>query len=682
MPELQTLTYEVADRVARITLDRPERGNALTPQLIGELAATVEQADLDPDVHVILLAGSGTGFCGGYDLLASAEGMGDGAYGSGGGASTMGVDVPAGSPVDPAVIAANHDPSRTWDPMVDHAMMSRNVRAFMTLFHASTPVVCKVHGFAVAGGTDLALCSDLLVIAEDAIIGYPPARVWGSPTTALWAYRLGSQRAKRLLFTGDTLSGAEAVEWGLAIEAPPADELDARTEDLVARIARMPWNQLAMMKLLVNQSAVRAGPAPDPAAGDRVRRHHPPHPRGLRLPAARRRRRLSPGRPRPRRPLRRRGAPGVGRHPLTAPRPGGTGCMIEGGGRSMHPVRCGARAPGRVGCMTEGGRRPMHPTRGGRGSCGYGGMAEGLARAARGGERGASDWLLHVQVMGARVPPPIRKAYIVRTRSMFLAGALVAGSLLAPTMAAAQDGTGTVTVLHGVPDLTVDVYVNGDLTLEDFAPGTVTDPLSLPAGDYDIAIRPADAAADSDPAISGSTTLPAGANASIIAHLTESGDPTLGVFVNDTSEVAAGEARLGVRHTAAAPAVDIAANGDVVAEGLTNPNEAALDVPAATYSAEVRLAGTEDAVLGPADLTLAEGTATYVYAIGSAEAGSLDLLVQTVSGLHSAPAGVPAGDAGLADTDTTTTAAALGALGVLALAGGLGLRRRRVRVEA
>ena len=142
-------------------------------------------------------------------------------------------------------------------------------------------------------------------------------------------------------------------------------------------------------------------------------------------------------------------------------------------------------------------------------------------------------------------------------------------------MAAAQDGTGTVTVLHGVPDLTVDVYVNGDLTLEDFAPGTVTDPLSLPAGDYDIAIRPADAAADSDPAISGSTTLPAGANASIIAHLTESGDPTLGVFVNDTSEVAAGEARLGVRHTAAAPAVDIAANGDVVAEGLTNPNEAA-----------------------------------------------------------------------------------------------------------
>lgn len=269
----------------------------------------------------------------------------------------------------------------------------------------------------------------------------------------------------------------------------------------------------------------------------------------------------------------------------------------------------------------------------------------------------------------------------MRTRSLLLAGALAAGSMLAPTAALAQDGTGTVTVLHGVPGLTVDVYVNGDLTLEDFEPGTVTDPLSLPAGDYDIAVRPADAAADSEPAIAGSTTLPADADASIIAHLDEAGDPTLGVFVNDTSATAAGEARLGVRHTAAAPAVDVAADGDVVAPDLTNPNEAVLDVPAGTYSAEVRLAGTEDAVLGPADLTLSEGTATYVYAIGSAEEGTLDLLVQTISGLHSAPSGVPAGDAGLAATGSTTTATALAALGVVALAGAA-VTRRRVRVEA
>ncbi len=246
-----TMTYAVADRVARITLNRPERGNGLTPTLIAELAACVERADLDPAVHVILLAGNGKGFCGGYDLVASAEGMGDGEAGA--------HDAPPGSALDPMTMARNHDPSGTWDPLVDHAMMSRNVRAFMTLFHASTPTVCKVHGFCVAGGTDLALCSDLLVIAADAKIGYPPARVWGSPTTSLWAHRLGPQRAKRLLFTGDCLSGAEALEWDLAIEAPSADQLDERTEVLVERIARLPLNQLQMMKLLVNQSLYAQG---------------------------------------------------------------------------------------------------------------------------------------------------------------------------------------------------------------------------------------------------------------------------------------------------------------------------------------------------------------------------------------------------------------------------------------
>jgi enoyl-CoA hydratase len=251
MREPTTLTYEVADRVARITLDRPERGNGLTPTLIAELAACVERADLDSAVHVMLLAGNGKGFCGGYDLVASAEGMGA--------ADAAPAGAPAGSPLDPLTIARNHDPAGTWDPLVDHAMMSRNVRAFMTLFHSATPVVCKVHGFCVAGGTDLALCSDLLVIAADAKIGYPPARVWGSPTTSLWAHRLGPQRAKRLLFTGDCLSGTEALEWGLAIEAPEPDELDARTEVLVERIARMPLNQLQMMKLLVNQSLYAQG---------------------------------------------------------------------------------------------------------------------------------------------------------------------------------------------------------------------------------------------------------------------------------------------------------------------------------------------------------------------------------------------------------------------------------------
>ncbi len=243
--------YEVTGRIARITLDRPERGNGITRQLIAELVERVEQADLDPAVHVLALSGAGPGFCGGYDLVESAEGEG---VGQGAGASAAAAGAPSGSPLDPVVIAANHDPEATWDPMVDYAMMSRNVHGFMSLVRCGKPVVCMVHGFCVAGGTDMALCSDLLVIADDAKIGYPPARVWGSPTTALWAQRIGVQRAKRLLFTGDSLSGKEALEWGLAIEAPPAEQLVERTEILLERIARMPVNQLMMMKLLVNQT--------------------------------------------------------------------------------------------------------------------------------------------------------------------------------------------------------------------------------------------------------------------------------------------------------------------------------------------------------------------------------------------------------------------------------------------
>jgi enoyl-CoA hydratase len=246
---VNTLTYEVDGAVARITLDRPERGNGITLEMPRELAAAVEQADLDPAVHVIALSGNGKGFCGGYDLVQSAER----------GTELFGDAAAAGSPLDPATIAANHDPTGTWDPMTDYAMMRRNVRGFMSLFHADKPVVCKVHGFCVAGGTDMALCSDLLVIAADARIGYPPARVWGVPTTALWAHRIGPERAKRLLFTGDLIRGAEAADWGLAIEAPPPDELDERFESLVARIARMPVNQLVMMKLLVNQTLYSQG---------------------------------------------------------------------------------------------------------------------------------------------------------------------------------------------------------------------------------------------------------------------------------------------------------------------------------------------------------------------------------------------------------------------------------------
>jgi enoyl-CoA hydratase len=243
---LTTLTYARTGKIARITLNRPERGNGITLEMPREITACVERANLDPEVHVIALAGNGKGFCGGYDLVASAERME-----IGGG--------PEGSPLDPVVQMQNHDPQRVWDPMVDYAMMSRNVRGFMSLFWSEKPVVCKVQGFCVAGGTDLALCSDLLVIEDTAKIGYPPARVWGVPTTALWTARIGLERTKRLLFTGDCLSGKEAVEWGLGVEAPTADKLDERFEALLARIAQMPINQLAMMKLLTNQAIAGQG---------------------------------------------------------------------------------------------------------------------------------------------------------------------------------------------------------------------------------------------------------------------------------------------------------------------------------------------------------------------------------------------------------------------------------------
>jgi enoyl-CoA hydratase len=255
--DLRTLLYETDGRVARITLNRPERGNGIVPRMLAEIAACVERANLDPEVHVIALAGAGSGFCGGYDLVASAEGdMGAlGEDGPGG----SGVEPPPGSPLDPATIAANHAPESNWDPVTDFQFMWRNVRGFMSLFHSEKPVICKVHGYCVAGGTDMALCSDLLVVAENAKIGYPPARVWGSPTTALWAARVGPMRAKRLLLTGDSLSGEQAAEWGLATEAAPAAELDGRFEALVERVARLPINQLVMMKMLVNQSLYAQG---------------------------------------------------------------------------------------------------------------------------------------------------------------------------------------------------------------------------------------------------------------------------------------------------------------------------------------------------------------------------------------------------------------------------------------
>jgi enoyl-CoA hydratase len=227
MPE--TVLYKVEGRVATLTLNRPDRLNAIVPALIADLDAALDRAQADDGVHALRLRGAGRVFCAGYDIDWGSEAMLEGE-----------ADAP-------------------WDPIRDYQTMSRFVRAYMRLWESPKPVVAQVHGFCVGGGTDFALCSDLIVCAEDAYIGYPPARVWGSPTTSMWVYRLGLERAKRLLLTGDALTGRRAVEWGLASEAVPADELDAAALALAERVALLPRNQLHMMKLLVNQAYEQMG---------------------------------------------------------------------------------------------------------------------------------------------------------------------------------------------------------------------------------------------------------------------------------------------------------------------------------------------------------------------------------------------------------------------------------------
>ena len=247
--EYQTLTYDVDGRIARITFNRPQAGNAITSDTPLEIADAVERADIDPNVHVILLSGRGKGFCGGYDLSIFAEQLTDSA------------EDRSATVLDPGVQARNHDPSAVWDPMIDYAMMSRFNRGFASLLHANKPTVAKLHGFCVAGGTDIALFCDQIICADDVRIGYPPTRVWGVPAAGMWAHRLGDQRAKRLLFTGDLISGKQAADWGLAIESCPADELDERTEQLVQRIANLPVNQLIMVKLALNSALLAQGVA-------------------------------------------------------------------------------------------------------------------------------------------------------------------------------------------------------------------------------------------------------------------------------------------------------------------------------------------------------------------------------------------------------------------------------------
>lgn len=220
-----TLLYEVADRVATITLNRPDRLNAIDDAMPGEIRRAVEQANGDDAVHVIVITGAGRAFCSGYDLKDYAEAEN-----------------------------APYSQEMPWDPMIDFEMMYRNTQDFMALWRSYKPTIAKIRGFAVAGGSDIALCCDLIVMADTARIGYPPARVWGCPTTAMWVYRVGAERAKRMLFTGDLITGIEAHDMGLVIDAVPEEKLDDRVDQLADRIKGVPRNQLMMQKLMVNQA--------------------------------------------------------------------------------------------------------------------------------------------------------------------------------------------------------------------------------------------------------------------------------------------------------------------------------------------------------------------------------------------------------------------------------------------
>jgi len=248
--EFKTITYRVDERIARIVLSRPERLNAINGEMVAELREAVAAANEDPSLRVIVLSGAGRAFCAGYDLEWGTK----------------------------AEDATQAQAGGHWDAVRDYLGMSRNVRAFMSLWESPKPVIAQVHGWCVGGGTDMALCSDLIFAAEDAQFGYPPARVWGEPTTAMWVYRLGLEHAKRLMLTGEPLSGLEAARLGLASRAVPASELADVVDEVARKLATIPLSQLVMSKLLVNQAYENMGLRTTQIMGtvfDGIARHTP-----------------------------------------------------------------------------------------------------------------------------------------------------------------------------------------------------------------------------------------------------------------------------------------------------------------------------------------------------------------------------------------------------------------------
>lgn len=247
MNTTHTVRTETEAGVRSLILCRPDQYNTITPTLRDELAAAIDAADADPDVHVILLRADGPAFCAGYGLDWSTE-----------------------------MQAAETSRERVWDSVTDMRMMSQFVQTYMKLWYAARPTIAAVQGWCVGGGTDMVLCADIIIAAEGASFGYPPARVWGTPTTAMWVYRMGLERAKRYLLTGDEITAPEAARMGMILETVPDEQLQEHAMAFARRMARLPTNQLIMLKLLCNQTAENMGLASSRTLGtlfDGIARH-------------------------------------------------------------------------------------------------------------------------------------------------------------------------------------------------------------------------------------------------------------------------------------------------------------------------------------------------------------------------------------------------------------------------
>ena len=228
---MKTVLYEKDGLIGRVTLNRPEKLNAINDDMPRDLEEAITLANDDPDISVIILSGNGKAFCSGYDLSEYAKGNESNKF----------------------------TQKMPWDPIKDYQTMWNDTQHFMSIWKSLKPVICKVHGFAIAGGSDIALCSDMIIMADNAEIGYMPSRVWGTPTTAMWVHRIGPEKAKKMLFTGDKINGKEAEKIGLVLESVSPENLDERVETLANRIKTVPINQLEMQKMVINQYMETSG---------------------------------------------------------------------------------------------------------------------------------------------------------------------------------------------------------------------------------------------------------------------------------------------------------------------------------------------------------------------------------------------------------------------------------------